>query len=947
MESCAPSVAFLCSPNNPTGVVDDEATVARRPRPGRGRRRPARGRRGLRAVRSVVGASAWWAGDVPLVVTPDLLQDVVDGRGPPRLPGRPGRGRRRARQGRAALPPRRPQAGRPDGWRSATGADDGRPGRPPRRGAGSAGRTPRPSCRSRCGRRAPTSCCSARPVATARPCGRSSSTARCWSATARRGRGWRAASGSRSARPARTTPSSPPSRRSCHERHPDRRVAGRRPSPAPPPRPRSPSSSTSTGAGRVEASTGIPFFDHMLSQLGRHGGLDLVGAGRRATSRSTPTTPSRTSASRSARRSGPRWGDKAGVRRFASNRVPLDEALVDVALDLSGRPYLHYEVDFPGEKILGDPPVRPAAGRGVLAGRSSPSAAITLHITLVRGRNTHHIVEATFKSVARSLRDAVRVEGGGRAVHQGRAVSGSAGRRARRWSRCSTTASATSARPRRRSSTSGPTPGSPPTTGSSPTPTRWCCPGWAPSGGAWRRSTARAWPPSPSRPPTSGRPFLGICVGMQLLYEGSDESPGVPGASGSCPARVRLLPDTVKRPQMQWNLLDVRRPSALFAAVDDPVWVYFVHSYAADPTRHRRHRHLRLRGPGRRGGRAGPAVGHPVPPREVGHAPAWRSSTGSSPPRPTGTLTGPTGEGPPMELYPGHRPPRRARACASTRVTTTARPSTTRTRWLQARAFADAGARGSTSSTSTPPAPGQPVNRDVIADDRPRGRRARPDRRRDPRRERGRRPLRGSGSPGSCSARPRSSSRPWSTAWPAAHPGGRRARRPGPGGRGAGLGEGVGPGPARGRRRVRRRGGARRWSSPRSAATAPSPGPDLEGLGEVLEATDLPVVASGGRRAPSTTCGPWPALEVGGRRLDGRDRGPGALRGIVRPPRRAARRPALNRGALLDRVPAHGRRRVERPLRHLRARLVRGAEPVPAPGGRGARTRAGPRPGVR
>ena len=78
----------------------------------------------------------------------------------------------------------------------------------------------------------------------------------------------------------------------------------------------------------------------------------------------------------------------------------------------------------------------------------------------------------------------------------------------------------------------------------------------------------------------SGRPFLGICVGMQLLYDGSDESPGVPGL-GVLPGTVRLLPDTVKRPQMQWNVLDVHRPSALFAPVHDPVWVYFVHSYAA------------------------------------------------------------------------------------------------------------------------------------------------------------------------------------------------------------------------------------------------------------------------------------------------------------------------------------------------------------------------------
>lgn len=78
-----------------------------------------------------------------------------------------------------------------------------------------------------------------------------------------------------------------------------------------------------------------------------------------------------------------------------------------------------------------------------------------------------------------------------------------------------------------------------------------------------------------------GRPFLGVCVGMQMLFEGSDESPGVAGL-GILPGRLSLLPDTVKRPQMQWNLVDVRRPSRLFATVQDPVWVYFVHSYVAD-----------------------------------------------------------------------------------------------------------------------------------------------------------------------------------------------------------------------------------------------------------------------------------------------------------------------------------------------------------------------------
>jgi glutamine amidotransferase len=79
----------------------------------------------------------------------------------------------------------------------------------------------------------------------------------------------------------------------------------------------------------------------------------------------------------------------------------------------------------------------------------------------------------------------------------------------------------------------------------------------------------------------SGRPFLGICIGMQLLFAGSDESPDVPGL-GRFPERIRLLPDGVKRPQMQWNRLQVRRPIPAFEGLGEEPWAYFVHSYVAD-----------------------------------------------------------------------------------------------------------------------------------------------------------------------------------------------------------------------------------------------------------------------------------------------------------------------------------------------------------------------------
>ncbi|MEI7592642.1 MAG: imidazoleglycerol-phosphate dehydratase HisB [Actinomycetes bacterium] len=163
------------------------------------------------------------------------------------------------------------------------------------------------------------------------------------------------------------------------------------------------------GSGQIEVSTGLPFFDHMLSQLGRHGGFNLLLRANGDLEIDAHHTVEDVGIAlgevfREA------LGDKAGVRRFASISVPLDEALVEVALDLSGRPFFHYEIDFPGVKILGDPPFDPQLVEEFWRAFVM-SSAITLHITLVRGRNTHHIIEATFKAVARALRDAVRIEG--------------------------------------------------------------------------------------------------------------------------------------------------------------------------------------------------------------------------------------------------------------------------------------------------------------------------------------------------------------------------------------------------------------------------------------------------------------------------------------------------------------------------------------------------------
>jgi imidazoleglycerol-phosphate dehydratase len=160
------------------------------------------------------------------------------------------------------------------------------------------------------------------------------------------------------------------------------------------------------GRGDASASTGIPFFDHMLEQLGKHGGFDLSIEARGDLEIDTHHTIEDTgivlgSAVAHA------LGGKVGVRRFASGSFPLDEALVQVALDLSGRPYLVYEID-PVSEWIGtfDPQLAEEFWRAFVQ-----AAGITLHLRSLSGRNGHHVIEASFKGVARCLRDAVRVEG--------------------------------------------------------------------------------------------------------------------------------------------------------------------------------------------------------------------------------------------------------------------------------------------------------------------------------------------------------------------------------------------------------------------------------------------------------------------------------------------------------------------------------------------------------
>ncbi len=162
------------------------------------------------------------------------------------------------------------------------------------------------------------------------------------------------------------------------------------------------------GAGVAKSDTGIPFFDHMLEQFGKHAGFDLVinAHGDLAVDLHHTVEDVGIVLGNAVREA---LGDKAGVRRFANALVPLDEALVQVALDLSGRPFLVYEVN-PVSEWIGtfDPQLAEEFWKGFVDG-----ARVTLHVRSVSGKNGHHVIEASFKGVARALRDAVRIEGHG------------------------------------------------------------------------------------------------------------------------------------------------------------------------------------------------------------------------------------------------------------------------------------------------------------------------------------------------------------------------------------------------------------------------------------------------------------------------------------------------------------------------------------------------------
>jgi imidazoleglycerol-phosphate dehydratase len=157
--------------------------------------------------------------------------------------------------------------------------------------------------------------------------------------------------------------------------------------------------------GDVTSATGVPFFDHMLDQLGRHGRMGLavhasgdleIDAHHTVEDVGLALGESLTQA----------LGDKRGIRRYGDALVPMEESLAQVALDISGRPLLVYEAAIPAESIgqfetgLTEEFLQAFVRTG----------GLTLHVSLHRGKNAHHAVEAIFKALARALGDAVSID---------------------------------------------------------------------------------------------------------------------------------------------------------------------------------------------------------------------------------------------------------------------------------------------------------------------------------------------------------------------------------------------------------------------------------------------------------------------------------------------------------------------------------------------------------
>lgn len=168
---------------------------------------------------------------------------------------------------------------------------------------------------------------------------------------------------------------------------------------------------TLDGSGRAEVSTGVGFFDHMLTHIAKHGLFDLTVTCKGDLHIDAHHTVEDVGIC-FGQALAQAVGDKAGIRRYGDATVPMDEALVTAAVDLSGRPFLVWKADVPTE-LLGNFSSQLAEEfwRAV-----SSAARLTLHVVLHHGKNTHHIVETIFKATARALRTAAEMDPRGTGV---------------------------------------------------------------------------------------------------------------------------------------------------------------------------------------------------------------------------------------------------------------------------------------------------------------------------------------------------------------------------------------------------------------------------------------------------------------------------------------------------------------------------------------------------
>ena len=324
------------------------------------------------------------------------------------------------------------------------------------------------------------------------------------------------------------------------------------------------------GRGESKVKTGIGFFDHMLDAFARHGLFDLTVEAQgdlHVDGHHTVEDTGIAVGTAIARA----LGDRAGIRRYGDALVPLDDALVRAVVDVSGRPYLHYDIEIAKWQMLGDYDVflTPEFFRAVVL-----NAGLTAHLDLVRGDNPHHIVEAAFKSFARALDAATVVDPRvvGRAVHEGKSVI------------AVVDYGVNNLKSVVRALEAG---GHTATLSTDPdavrTADRVLVPGVGNFGQGSRNLTTTGLGDAVREVAAAGRPVMGICLGLQLLFETSEEAADATGI-GLLPGRVRRFTTTLHVPHVGWarvDLTDAGRRHAMLGPLfnGEPRFFYHVHSY--------------------------------------------------------------------------------------------------------------------------------------------------------------------------------------------------------------------------------------------------------------------------------------------------------------------------------------------------------------------------------